>query len=173
MPRLCQKFVLSIAVSALDECDSPTILGDLAKRSPNYIQDAVPLCDRYLVEKWYVAVQHKMPTIAPDLGSCGTTYPVWLNGNEIKIRDVYCGIMITIGIFTFFTFILYLFYIWICFLTRWIACKSRRPGCRTTLSGRFWWSMFTQLFNKRKKLRDFLCLSTTSSWYLPVSLLFW
>lgn len=90
MPRLCQKFVLSIAVSALDECDSPTILGDLAKRSPNYIQDAVPLCDRYLVEKWYVAVQHKMPTIAPDLGSCGTTYPVWLNGNEIKIRDVYC-----------------------------------------------------------------------------------
>lgn len=128
---------------------------------------------RYLVEKWYVAVQHKMPTIAPDLGSCGTTYPVWLNGNEIKIRDVYCGIMITIGIFTFFTFILYLFYIWICFLTRWLACKSRRTESPTTLSGRFWWSMFTQLFDKRKKLRDFLCLSTTSSWYLPVSLLFW
>lgn len=108
MPRLCQKFVLSIAVSANHECLSPTILGDLAKRSPNYIQDAVPLCDRYLVEEWYVAVQHKMPTIVPDLGSCGTTYPVWLNGNEIKIIDVYGGIMITIVIFTF---ILYLFYI--------------------------------------------------------------
>lgn len=108
MPRLCQKFVLSIAVSALDECDSPTILGDLAKRSPNYIQDAVPLCDRYLVEEWYVAVQHKMPTIAPDLGSCGTTYPVWLNGNVIKIRDVYGGVMITI---VKLIFILYLFYI--------------------------------------------------------------
>uniref|UniRef100_A0A8W8NV44 VWFD domain-containing protein n=1 Tax=Magallana gigas TaxID=29159 RepID=A0A8W8NV44_MAGGI len=69
-----------LQVSANHECLSPTILGDLAKRSPNYIQDAVPLCDRYLVEDWYVAVQHKMPTIAPDLGSCGTTYPVWLNG---------------------------------------------------------------------------------------------
>lgn len=170
MPRLCQKFVLSIAVSANHECLSPTILGDLAKRSPNYIQDAVPLCDRYLVEEWYVAVQHKMPTIAPDLGSCGTTYPVWLNGNVIKIRDVYGGIMITIVILTF---ILYLFYIWICFLTRWLACKSRRTESRTTLSGRFWWSMFTQLFDKRKKLRDFFCLSTDSSWYLPVSLLFW
>lgn len=95
------KVVLSIAVSAQDKCLSPTILGDLTKRSPNYIQDAVPLCDRYLVENWYVAVQHKMPTIAPDLGYCGTTYPVWLNGNEIKIIDLYGVIMISIVIFTF------------------------------------------------------------------------
>lgn len=109
MPRLYQKCELSIAVSAQDECNSPTILGDLAKRSPTYIQDAVPICDRYLVENWYVVVQHKMPTIAPDLGYCGTTYPIWLNGNEIKIIDVYCGMTFTILILTFILYIGYIF----------------------------------------------------------------
>lgn len=40
------------------------------------------------MKDWYVAIQHKMPTTAPDLGSCGTTYPVWLNGNKLNTLDV-------------------------------------------------------------------------------------
>lgn len=56
-------------------------LGDLAKRNPNNIQDPVPICDRYLAKHWYAAVNHKMPTTAPDLGACGTMYPYWLDGD--------------------------------------------------------------------------------------------
>lgn len=49
-----------------------------------------------------------MLIIVFDFGFCGIIYLVWLNGNEIKIIDVYGGIMIIIVIFIF---ILYLFYI--------------------------------------------------------------
>lgn len=57
------------------------MLGNLAKRSPTYFQDSVPLCDRYLRKGWYAAFDHKMPTTAPFLTACGTTYPYWLDGN--------------------------------------------------------------------------------------------
>nr|XP_034320141.1 uncharacterized protein LOC117687527 isoform X50 [Crassostrea gigas] len=68
-------------VNAQNECSDTVYkqLGDLAKRSPAYIQDSVPLCDRYLAPGWYVASHYDMPTTAPDLWECGTTYPVWLN----------------------------------------------------------------------------------------------
>lgn len=57
------------------------VLGNLAKRSPTYFQDSVPLCDRYLRKGWYAAFDHKMPTTAPFLTACGTTYPYWLDGS--------------------------------------------------------------------------------------------
>lgn len=70
-------------VSAQKECSSTVYkdLGNLAKRSPTYFMDAVPLCDRYLVKGWYVAFHHDMPTTPPSLTACGTTYPNWLDGN--------------------------------------------------------------------------------------------
>lgn len=76
-----------IAVSAQNECSDTVykVLGNLAKRSPTYFQDSVPLCDRYLVKSWYVAIHYKMPTTAPWLGSCGTTYPYWLDGSILKL----------------------------------------------------------------------------------------
>lgn len=70
------------AVYAQKECSSTVYktLGDLAKRSPNYSQDAVSICDRYLEKGWYVAFHHDMPTSPPSLTACGTTYPNWLDG---------------------------------------------------------------------------------------------
>lgn len=74
-------------VSAQKECSSTVYkeLGNLAKRNPTYLQDSVPLCDRYLERAWYVAFHHDMPTSPPSLTACGTTYPNWLNGNSIVI----------------------------------------------------------------------------------------
>ena len=60
--------------------DEYLTLGDLAKRNPSYVQDAVPLCDRYLSFGWYRAGFHQIPTTPPALLSCGTTYPYWMNG---------------------------------------------------------------------------------------------
>lgn len=74
--------LLLILVYTQNEC-SDTVhkkMGDLSKRSPTYSKDAVPLCDRYLMKHWYVALHYEMPTTAPSLGTCGTTYPIWLNG---------------------------------------------------------------------------------------------
>lgn len=69
-------------VNAHDECSDAVnqTLGDLAKRSPTYFQDSVPLCDWDLTQGWYVAFHYEIPTTAPDLGHCGTTYPYWLDG---------------------------------------------------------------------------------------------
>lgn len=74
---------ISFAVSAQNECSDTVYkeLGNIAKRSPTYYQDSVPLCDRYLVKDWYIVLHHEMPTTAPNLGACGTTFPQWLNGN--------------------------------------------------------------------------------------------
>lgn len=76
-----------VVVNAQNECSDTVYkpLGDLAKRSPTYVQDSVPLCDRYLAPGWYGASHYDMPTTAPDLWECGTTYPVWLNGNIIVV----------------------------------------------------------------------------------------
>lgn len=72
------------AAGAQNECfDTSEDLGDLAKRSPNYYMDAVPVCDKYLVKGWYFALGHEMSTTPPLLTACGTTYPYWLNGNSL------------------------------------------------------------------------------------------
>lgn len=74
--------------SAQNECFNTVYkeLGNLAKRNPTYFQDAVPLCDRYLLKGWYVALHNEMPTSAPDLGYCGTTYPYWLDDTLPKTQ---------------------------------------------------------------------------------------
>lgn len=77
--------MLLVVVNAQNEC-SDTVhkpLGDLAKRSLTFFQDGAHLCDRYLAPGWYVALHYDMRTTAPDLWECGTTYPMWLNGNII------------------------------------------------------------------------------------------
>ena len=74
--------VLDTALTAADYCSNGnySTLGDIAKRSPTYFQDAVALCDRYLPRGWYRAKFHEIPTTAPELSACGTTYPYWMNG---------------------------------------------------------------------------------------------
>lgn len=78
-----KQFFFICVASAQNECSNTVYkeLGNLAKRSPTYFQDAVPLCDRYLLKGWYFAFYNKMPTTAPGLGYCGTTYPYWLDGD--------------------------------------------------------------------------------------------
>lgn len=73
--------VIVTLASAQNECSNTVYkeLGKLAKRSPTYFQDAVPLCDRYLLKSWYFTFYNEMPTTAPGLGYCGTTYPYWLD----------------------------------------------------------------------------------------------
>nr|XP_022311550.1 oncoprotein-induced transcript 3 protein-like [Crassostrea virginica]XP_022311558.1 oncoprotein-induced transcript 3 protein-like [Crassostrea virginica] len=43
-------------------------------------------CDRYITPKWY-RVNDDMLTQCPQLLSCGTLYPVWLNGTLPTISD--------------------------------------------------------------------------------------
>lgn len=76
------EIIAFVAGNAQNECDDTVHkpLGDLAKRSPTYSQDATFICDRHLLHGWYVALHYEMPTTAPDLGNCGATYPYWLNG---------------------------------------------------------------------------------------------
>lgn len=76
---------IALAGAQEDPCstDNYLTLGDIAKRSPNYYQDAVPLCDRYLPEGWYRAGFHEIPTTAPGLLACGTTYPYWMDGEYL------------------------------------------------------------------------------------------
>ncbi|XP_062586749.1 uncharacterized protein LOC134248353 isoform X2 [Saccostrea cucullata] len=65
-----------------DPCTSYTDISDLLKRIPSYKQDVMPLCDNHLTTGWYRAGYLKMPTSPPSLGSCGTNYPYWLNGDH-------------------------------------------------------------------------------------------
>ncbi|XP_062610177.1 mucin-2-like [Saccostrea cucullata] len=51
----------------------------LEKRSPLYVMDSSPICDRYILEGWYGARGYNMSTSPPALTYCGTLYPVWLN----------------------------------------------------------------------------------------------
>lgn len=41
-------------------------------------------CDRYIIPQWY-RVNDAMLTQCPQLLSCGTIYPVWLNGNKVQV----------------------------------------------------------------------------------------
>ncbi|XP_061177069.1 oncoprotein-induced transcript 3 protein-like [Saccostrea echinata] len=59
-----------------------SMLPDLSKRSPSFLEDSVPLCDKYLYKKWYRAGDfYQIPTTAPELISCGTLYPYWMDGS--------------------------------------------------------------------------------------------
>ncbi|XP_078330755.1 von Willebrand factor D and EGF domain-containing protein-like [Crassostrea virginica] len=73
--------IIAFALTGADYCsnDNYSTLEDIAKRSPTYSQDAVALCDRYLTPGWYSAKFHEIPTTAPRLSACGTTYPYWMN----------------------------------------------------------------------------------------------
>lgn len=56
------------------------ILDHLPKRGPEFTQDDVPICDRYLQEGWYKAPNYEMVTSPPRVTYCGTLYPYWLKG---------------------------------------------------------------------------------------------
>ncbi|XP_062618287.1 von Willebrand factor D and EGF domain-containing protein-like [Saccostrea cucullata] len=71
-----------------DPCTSYNEISDLLKRSPSYNQDVMPLCDKHLTTGWYRAGYLKMPTSPPALGSCGTNYPVWLNGDHPSTNEM-------------------------------------------------------------------------------------
>nr|XP_022310403.1 uncharacterized protein LOC111115834 isoform X2 [Crassostrea virginica] len=88
---LCTIFKI---VGALNQCSDTEYkeLGDLAKRSPTYMYDAAPLCDRYLMQGWYRAGLHQIPTTDPWLATCGTLFPYWMDdtapSNEGETKSV-------------------------------------------------------------------------------------
>lgn len=43
-------------------------------------------CDITLLNKWYKS-ENKIATSVPKIGSCGTTYPIWMNGTFPKVSD--------------------------------------------------------------------------------------
>lgn len=170
------------AASAQNECFNTVYkeLGNLAKRNPTYFQDAVPLCDRYLLKGWYVALHNEMPTSAPDLGYCGTTYPYWLDGilfnydyqnntlnfliwsfwiNRKKL-DLFLGLLI-------FLCVIFLFY-----LLRYIAKNTGDIKSSKSLWSWFLQWMFTKPLYSSNKLWVVLCLWADTSWHLFVSILF-
>nr|XP_022312815.1 uncharacterized protein LOC111117870 isoform X2 [Crassostrea virginica] len=74
-------FTIFKIADALNQCSDTVYkeLGDLVKRSPTYMYDAAPLCDRYLTQGWYRAGFHQIPTTAPWLTACGTLFPYWMD----------------------------------------------------------------------------------------------
>ena len=80
--------MIAVLAGANDYCSSDrySTLGDLAKRSPSFVQDAEPLCDRYLPSGWYRAGFHQIPTTPPQLDSCGTSYPYWMSGEYSSLH---------------------------------------------------------------------------------------
>ncbi|XP_062600788.1 von Willebrand factor D and EGF domain-containing protein-like isoform X2 [Saccostrea cucullata] len=75
-------FINIISILSIDPCleGNYKILSDLPKRSPDFAQDAAPICDRYLEKGWYKAPNYEMVTSPPSIGFCGTLYPFWLKG---------------------------------------------------------------------------------------------
>ena len=72
--------------SCLDQCNAYTEKKNEAKRSSGYKMDLsvdTALTDGSLEENWYRFVSDngaKMCTYPPGVFSCGTYYPIWLNG---------------------------------------------------------------------------------------------
>ncbi|XP_069142550.1 oncoprotein-induced transcript 3 protein-like [Argopecten irradians] len=53
---------------------------DLRFENNIYTVPDEPVTDRYLKPAWYRAGEEDMPTSPPKLMSCGTKFPIWLNG---------------------------------------------------------------------------------------------
>ncbi|XP_062569174.1 oncoprotein-induced transcript 3 protein-like [Saccostrea cucullata] len=68
-------------IQAQDPCldGNHGVPSSLEKRSPLYVMDSTPICDRYIVESWYGARGYNISLSPPSLTYCGTLYPVWLN----------------------------------------------------------------------------------------------
>ncbi|CAC5381262.1 unnamed protein product [Mytilus coruscus] len=71
-------------------CLNVTALDDVSKRGTSCLGTELSnmVCDRQLVEGWYVASHEgellEMPTTCPSMLSCGTSGGIWLNGNHPK-----------------------------------------------------------------------------------------
>ena len=80
--------ITEFCVSA-DPCTLYTTLDRQYKRSARYVADGTAdnpyLCDLHMEEGWYYfdgGQGDNMSTYAPPINSCGTMYPVWLNGKS-------------------------------------------------------------------------------------------
>lgn len=81
------------------ECSKPDpchpknyrVLEDDGSRSISCINSSKNLCDSQLSTDWYRVVKDAsdilMPTKCVNMLSCGTTYPIWLNGTYPEIDD--------------------------------------------------------------------------------------
>ncbi|KAK3589907.1 hypothetical protein CHS0354_034920 [Potamilus streckersoni] len=85
IPAVLMLFILG-GVTDEDCGGNYTILPDLDRRSRNYAvsgNNEPYVSDRYLTAKWYNVLNNNMPTDSTNLesgSSCGTYYPVWMNG---------------------------------------------------------------------------------------------
>lgn len=73
-------------IAALDPCDPnvyTTSLTHLDVRNPNNIIGALDsgICDKYISEQWYRVDSYDMTSRAPEAFGCGTSFPIWMNGN--------------------------------------------------------------------------------------------
>ncbi|CAG2202948.1 unnamed protein product [Mytilus edulis] len=83
---------IDITFGQTDPCESYSTL-DNVKRSAGYNTDLtndITISDDRLDPGWYRIVSvagEEMPTTAPATFRCGSWYPIWLNGTEVKCPD--------------------------------------------------------------------------------------
>ena len=81
-------FVYSIFPDVDATC-SDTKLHSLDQRSPNYTVQGNPVNDYYLSEKWYhTDGNYLMVDEPPNVGKCGTNWPIYLTGNVYHIGNL-------------------------------------------------------------------------------------
>lgn len=83
------------------------VLEDDGSRSISCINSSKNLCDSQLSTDWYRVVKNAsdilMPTKCVNMLSCGTTYPIWLNGYYLFIVISYIDDIDSDLIFTIIT----------------------------------------------------------------------
>ena len=79
---------LSTLVRSTDPCTSHATLTEETKRSVAYVLSAgeSPDCDSVLSANWYriySSAGNDTVTTCPSVDSCGTHFPVWMNGKPV------------------------------------------------------------------------------------------
>ncbi|XP_062607103.1 uncharacterized protein LOC134268875, partial [Saccostrea cucullata] len=85
-------FIL-IKFSSADPCSSYTLLRDQYRRSSGYMLQPgdISISDNFLAAGWYRfdsgGAGNDMVTFAPNIGQCGTVFPIWMQGNISSDTD--------------------------------------------------------------------------------------
>ncbi|XP_060565974.1 pancreatic secretory granule membrane major glycoprotein GP2-like [Ruditapes philippinarum] len=97
MANNCILFILAISGCLGDPChvSNHSKFPDdrLGSRNLNCTpSDNIPLCDYFLIEDWYVIDNAVLSNKCPkDIGTCGVTYPVFLDGEFPDVSDGIVG----------------------------------------------------------------------------------
>lgn len=153
---------IPIIVDPCGQADSSNLFEPMARyENCSYDTNSANLCDRYISPQWY-RVDDTMLTHCPSLLSCGTLYPVWLNG-RLFLLVVVNGVLSDKG--TFFRLFVLIF--------RDIARCKWRLCDQDSLQSRVQWLLLTWILHSDQKLWVILCLLSRGPRLMSGEVLLW